>query len=300
MTGFATRPLGKTGFNVSPLGIGGGSGIQSDDLLYAFDRGINYFFYSSDLHHFWYSRSVAALRQLCGRGSTTRSSVVLATVSYVRDPRLLQAVIVDQLLELGTDYIDIFHWGWIYDGTNTDQLLNAASQLKDSQSALTKSCRGYQLMQEQASQVNQQLLAQGLVRAVGMSFHSRQAARSLIHDVDVMMLRYNIAQTAIEEMVFSELTGNKQKDPGIVVFNAAHAGTTFFHKPPPHYPANLPVPSISDCYRFVLSHPAVDVILTGVGNREQIDQAITAVAQGPLEPLDYEFLREYGSLFALP
>jgi len=75
------RKLGRTNLTVSCLGLGGGGSISSEDTLYAFDRGINYFFYSSDLHHYIYSPMSGALRQLCGRGSSVREKVVLATVT---------------------------------------------------------------------------------------------------------------------------------------------------------------------------------------------------------------------------
>ena len=107
MSGFSARVLGRTGLRVSPLGIGGG--IRSRDLLYAFDRGINYFFYSSDLHHHFYRSSARAIRQLCGSGSRVREQVVLATVSYVNDPEKLFAVLWDQFAELGVDYVDVFY-----------------------------------------------------------------------------------------------------------------------------------------------------------------------------------------------
>ena len=42
------RRLGRTDLTVSCLGLGGGGHISSEDTLYAFDRGVNYFFYSSD------------------------------------------------------------------------------------------------------------------------------------------------------------------------------------------------------------------------------------------------------------
>jgi aryl-alcohol dehydrogenase-like predicted oxidoreductase len=96
VSGFSFRPLGKTQLKVSPLGIGGGSGISSEDLLYAFDRGINYFFYSSDLHHFIYHNSTEAIKTLCGAGSSVRDKVVLATASYVTNPEKIIAVILDQ------------------------------------------------------------------------------------------------------------------------------------------------------------------------------------------------------------
>lgn len=38
------RKLGRTDLTVSCLGLGGGGGISSEDTLYAFDQGINYFF----------------------------------------------------------------------------------------------------------------------------------------------------------------------------------------------------------------------------------------------------------------
>ena len=78
------RKLGRTDLTVSCLGLGGGGSISSEDTLYAFDRGINYFFYSSDLHHYIYSPMSGALRQLCGRGSSVREKVVLATVTYIK------------------------------------------------------------------------------------------------------------------------------------------------------------------------------------------------------------------------
>lgn len=81
------RKLGRTDLTVSCLGIGGGGSFSSEDTLYAFEQGINYFFYSSDLHHFLYSSMSEALRELCGRGSSVREKVVLATVTYVKTQR---------------------------------------------------------------------------------------------------------------------------------------------------------------------------------------------------------------------
>ncbi|HET8846197.1 MAG TPA: hypothetical protein VFN35_32345 [Ktedonobacteraceae bacterium] len=119
MSGFTMRQLGKTALQVSPLGIGGGNGLQAADLLYAFERDINYFFFSSDLHHFEYSRSTPALRQLCAHGSSLRDQAVLATVSYINDPDKLMGILLDQFVELGVDYIDVFHWGWIFSFEST-------------------------------------------------------------------------------------------------------------------------------------------------------------------------------------
>jgi aryl-alcohol dehydrogenase-like predicted oxidoreductase len=293
MNGFSRRPLGRTGLMVSPIGIGGGNGISSEDTLYAFDRGVNYFFFSSDLHHFSYRKSAAALKELCGTGSSRRDQVVLATVSYVNDPEKLMAVVVDQLGELGVDYIDVFHWGWITDTVDLARLFAGSAHLKAG-GALS---RAFRAMQQQAKAISETLVDRGIARCVGASFHSRQAARRSMSVLDVMMLRYNIAHTGVEQDVFPFLTGDKAGDPGIVVFNTGHEGQRFFHEPPRGYPASLYVPTVPDCYRFALSNPAVDLVLTGVSNRQQIDQALDAVEKGPLSDDELAFMREYGEIF---
>ncbi len=295
MSGFSRRQLGKTGLQVSPLGIGGGNGIESCDLLYAFERGINYFFFSSDLHHMNYQRSAEALRTLCSKGSSIRDQVVLATVSYVDDPSKLVAVIMDQFGELDIDYIDVFHWGWILAEHDVAALLRSARELQEGGS-VTQQYRVLGAL-EQAQSISTELIRRGLARYVGMSFHSLRAARSVINEIDVMMLRYSLANTRVERHIVPLLSGNKESDPGIVVFNTAHEGIFHLNSPPPGYPAGLRAPSIPDCYRFALSQSWVDVVLTGVTNRQEIDQALAAVEQGPLSEDEAAFYREYGTLF---
>jgi aryl-alcohol dehydrogenase-like predicted oxidoreductase len=297
MSEFSRRQLGKTALQVSPLGIGGGNGLESRDLLYAFERGINYFFFSSDLHHVNYQRSAEALRTLCGKGSSVRDQVVLATVSYMDDPSKLVATMLDQFGELGIDYIDVFHWGWILAEHDVAKLLSSARELREGGSATMQ----YRMLEvlEQAQSINAELLQRGLARYVGMSFHSLHAACSVIDEIDVMMLRYNLANTRAEQQIVPLLSGDKNSDPGIVVFNTAHEGIFRLHMPPPGYPDGLPVPSVPDCYRFALSQPWVDVVLTGVTNRQEIDLALAALQQGPLSEDEIAFFREYGTLFEL-
>jgi predicted aldo/keto reductase-like oxidoreductase len=292
------RPLGKTGLAVSPLGIGGGGGIDSASLLYAFDRGINYFFFSSDMHHFVYSQSAGALRRLCSIGSAVRNEVVLATVTYVNDPEKLQGILLDQFRELGVDYIDIFHWGWVHDGTDFEPLLATGTQLKNG-SEMTYQFRQHLAAQQRVEQVNDTLLRRGLVRFIGASFHSRQAARCWLRELDVLMLRYNISHTGVEGDVFPHLTGDRTRDPGIVVFNTAHEGSFHFDVPPPGCAPTLFIPRSPDCYRFALSNPSVDLVLTGVRDRQQVDEALQALRRGPLEKEEMYALRLYGALHTI-
>lgn len=297
MAAFTTRQLGKTGLQVSPIGIGGGWSIENQDALYAFERGINYFFFSSDLHHFAYRKSAAALRALCGIGSRVREKVVLATVSYVNDPEKLPAILLDQFSELGIDYIDVFHWGWITDKVDCDGLIAAANTLQSGGSiALQYRTTQAAMLRAHAQQVNADLLKRGLVRYVGASFHSRQAARRSMDKLDVLMLRYNMGHPGAEQDVFAHLSGNKNQDPGIVAFNVAHANTHNFSVSPAGYPRDRYVPTVPDCYRFALSHPSVDIVLAGLNNRQQIDQALAAMEQGPLDEATCAYLKEYGAI----
>lgn len=291
MSGFSRRPLGKTGLQVSPLGIGGGGGIESQDLLYAFEQGINYFFFSSDLHHFFYQKSADALRTLCKRGSSVREQVVLATVTYVRHPDQVVSVLLDQLLELGVEYVDVFHWGWISDDDDLLPFIKKGRQLKRITSEqYIKSLTGQQTPVESARMVNEELLKRGLARFVGASFHSRVAAQRWMRNLDVLMLRYNSVHPGAEQDVVPFFYGDKERDPGIVLFKTANAEESLVHSPlPGEY-----VPSIPTRYRFALSQPWVDVVLTGLTGREEIDQALAAVEKGPLSEEECQMVRSYG------
>ena len=292
MSDLVYRTLGKTGLQVSPLGIGGGSGISNADLLYAFECGINYFFFSSDLHHFFYQKSAQALKKLCGQGSSVRERVVLATVSYVNNPNKLPAVLTDLFSELGVDYIDVFHWGWITEKDDLLPLLKKTEQLKSQDSILqmlylTQEKHLHQ--EEQAQEVNAELVKRGLVRFVGASFHSRAQARRWMRNLDVLMLRYNACNMDMEHAVTPFLSGDKRHDPGIVVFNTNRPALL---KPKNWHPGQ-PLPSIKDCYRFALFQPWVDLVLTGPASRAEIDQALEAVALGPLEEEEQAALLRY-------
>lgn len=296
MPAFGPRTLGRTGLTVSPVGIGGGSRISERDTLYAFDQGVNYFFFSSDLHHSFYQASAPALKALCGRGSRLRDQVVLATVSYVGDPDKLVAALIDQFSELRVDCVDVFHWGWITDHTDCDGLFGAAPSLKQAGTFATF-VRNIVMMQERAAEVSEAIVSKGLARFVGASFHSRAAAARYVDGVlDVLMLRYNIGHSAIEQDIFPLLSADRSRNPGIVAFNTSHEGLSFFSERPDWYPGHLPVPTHGDSYRFALSNPYVDMVLIGPANRLQLDDALDAISKGPLAADHMAFLRRYGDL----
>ena len=287
------RKLGRTDLTVSCIGIGGGGGISSEDTVYAFDQGINYFFYSSDLHHFIYSSMADGLRQLCGRNSSVREKVVLATVTYTKSPEMAIAALLDQFLELKLDYIDIFFWGWIgnNDGLALKDCLNLSPDLRGQN---TK----YQRAIENMVGTSERLKKMGIVRYIGASFHDLGLAQQWLHSplLDVVMVRHNISHRSAQLSIFNHLDITDQQRPGIVTFKSTCSHTIPLWIAPPDLPAECWQPSVPDLYRYSLTQNCVDVCLTGLQQRQHIDAAIAGVQQGKLTPNEVNYLNFYGDL----
>ncbi|GAP94814.1 aldo/keto reductase [Leptolyngbya sp. NIES-2104] len=287
------RKLGRTDLTVSCLGLGGGCGISSDDTLYAFEQGINYFFYSSDLHHFMYSSMSGALRQMCGRGSSVREQVVLATVTYIKNPEAAIAVLLDQFIELGIDYIDILFWGWI--GTNDSKALQDCLQISNE---LKRPDSFYQNAIEQFMGTSERLKKMGAVRYIGASFHDIHLAQQWLNSplLDVVMVRHNAGHRFAQTQIFNQLSSADTERSGIVTFKSTSCRTGNLWQQPEGLPSDCWRPQAPDLYRYSLSQNCVDVCLTGLRNKEEIDAAIAGVRQGKLTLDEIEYLNVYGDL----
>lgn len=287
------RKLGRTDLTVSCLGLGGGGGISSEDTLYAFDQGINYFFYSSDLHHFLYQKMAGGLRQLCGRGSSVREKVVLATVTYIKSPEVAASALFDQFQELGIDYIDVLFWGWIgaNDGSALNECLKLSPDLRGPNSV-------YQRMTERIAGTSERLKKMGAVRYVGASFHDLNLAHKWLNSslLDVVMVRHNAAHRTAQTQVFQHLNAEDPNRPGIVTFKSTGSHTGVLWDAPDGLTAACWQPTVPDLYRYSLSQNCVDVCLMGLQRREEIDAAIAGIQQGKLTPAELDYLNLYGDL----
>ena len=65
-------------------------------------------------------------------------------------------------------------------------------------------------------------------------------------------------------------------------------------------PAGERVPTASDCYRFVLTRPEVDVCMSGPANAEQMNAAIDALRLGPMTEEEVQWMRRVGSAVSGP
>ncbi|MEH2063942.1 MAG: aldo/keto reductase [Nostoc sp.] len=287
------RKLGRTNLTVSSLGLGGGGQISSEDTLYAFDQGINYFFYSSDLHQYFYSSMRPALRQLCGRGSSMREKVVLATVSYmIRTPDTIYTYLYDQFIDLGIDYIDVFFWGWIdeYNHPAFEKCISASDDIRGPNTVC-------QRQMERVFGVSEKLKKMGAVRYIGASFHDHDLAKQWLNSslLDVVMVRHNVAHRTAQRKVFPHLDVDDPHRPGIVTFKSSGMVNALW-EPPAGLPSGCWQPSVPDLYRYSLSQNSVDVALAGWQNREQVDAAIQAVQKGKFTPEEIDYLNLYGDL----
>jgi aryl-alcohol dehydrogenase-like predicted oxidoreductase len=287
------RKLGRTNLTVSCLGLGGGGHISSEDTIYAFDRGINYFFYSSDLHQYLYSSMAPALRQLCGKRSSIRDKVVLATVTYIiRTPDAVFSNLFDQFVDLGMDYIDILFWGWVdqHNAPAFEKCINASPDIRGPNTVCQRTI-------ERMFGVSERLKKMGAVRYIGASFHDHDLAQQYLDSslLDVVMVRHNVAHRTAQKKVFPHLKADDPTRPGVVTFKSAGM-LNALDEPPPGLPKHCWTPSVPDLYRYALSQNSVDVALAGWQTREHVDSAIEAMSKGKLTAEEIEYLNLYGDL----
>jgi aryl-alcohol dehydrogenase-like predicted oxidoreductase len=139
----------------------------------------------------------------------------------------------------------------------------------------------------------QQLRDSGKVRFLGMSSHKRpllgKIARGAVQaPVDFFHVRYNAVHTGAEQDVFPHLLEDR---PGIVIFTATCWRKLL--KPKLMPPGERPL-TPADCYRFVLSHPDVNVCLTAPSTAEQMAGNLGALEAGPLDEGEMARVRRIG------
>lgn len=251
--------LGRTQLRVGRLGISSSFGAPVEAYREAFERGLNYFTWGT----FIKGRAAAmrqAIREIIDNGQ--RENLVLAMYNYSHISFLTEPLLVRGLKKLNTDYADVLILGY-YPQMPSDRILNVVRQLKE----------------------------KGLVRFVGLSGHNRPLFARLESDklIDVYHVRYNAAHRGAEQDVFPHLS--KDKRTGVVSFTATRWRQLLQQK---NMPEGERAPSAVDCYRFVLSHPAVDVCMSGTKNLEQMRENLKILETGPMSEAELERMRKIG------
>jgi aryl-alcohol dehydrogenase-like predicted oxidoreductase len=251
--------LGRTGLKVGRLGIASGLWAPTPAIEEAFERGCNYFTWGTFIR----GRSPhmrEAIRNIAAKGR--RQRLVLSMFSYAHQPFLTEHFFARGLKSVGLDYADVLILGF-YSRRPSQRLIDRALQMKD----------------------------KGLVRFLGLSGHKRSLFPKLAQEgvFDVFHVRYGAAHRGAETDVFPHVTGEKR--PGIVTFTATKWGRLLDPKKMP--PGETP-PSAADCYRFVLTNPAVDVCMTGPKTLDQMRANLKALDLGPLNDAELARMRRIG------
>ena len=124
-----------------------------------------------------------------------------------------------------------------------------------------------------------------------MTGHSRVVIAELVKEevLDLYHIRYNAVHTGAENDIFPFL--KKENKPGIVSFTATRWGQLLDPKKMPEGEEPL---MASDCYRFVLSNPHVDVCLTAPKTVEQMRENLKTLETGPLNSNEMDRIRKIG------
>lgn len=254
------RPLGQTGLMVSRLGIGSSFGASARDIEEAVDQGVNYLYWGS-IRRPAFGR---AMRHLARR---QREDLVLTVQSYSRVPALIGPSVDVALARTRVEYFDVLLLG-MRNEEPAEAYVDAFQRLRES----------------------------GKVRYLAMSTHNRpllpklfDAHRLGTSAYDIFMFRYNAAHRGAERDALPFVPS--EKPPGIIAYTATRWGHLL---DPGKMPPGEPPARASDCYRFALSHPAVDLVLCGPANREQMQEALVTLDRGPLDPEEMERMQRIG------
>ncbi len=251
--------LGRTGLKVGRLGVASGYGTPTAAIEEAFERGCNYFTWGTVIKGYSaYMRQ--ALKNIVAKGQ--RDRLVLATFTYAHNNFLTERLLARGLKSAGLDHADVLILGY-FSRRPPRRLIDGALRMKE----------------------------RGLFRFIGLSSHNRKLLGELARtgEFDVMHLRYNAAHRGAETEIFPFL--GEERRPGIVSFTATRWGKLLDPKKMP--PGEQP-PTAADCYRFVLTHPAVDVCISGAKTGEQMRANLAGLDAGPMSDAELARMRRIG------
>lgn len=253
-----TTTLGRTGLRASRLGLGASYPAPSSAYEEAFERGVNYFYWGSRRRDLMGD----ALRVLLPRH---RDAIVLAVQSYARLGFMVKGSVERALRGLAADRADVLLLGW-YQNAPAKRIVDAALDLRE----------------------------RGLIRHIGITGHRRTLFPELLDDdrYAIWHLRYNAVHRGAEREVFPKLDEvPRERRPGVVTFTTTRWGHLC---DPRRTPPAERTPTGTDCYRFALSDPRVDIAMAGPGSADEMRQALAALELGPMGEDELAWMRRVG------
>lgn len=256
------RELGRTGLQSSRLGIGSTFDAPARVIEAAFDRGINYLYWGS-------VRQPEFARAMVNLAKQHRDELILTVQSYSQEPDTIEREVEDALKSAGLENFDFLLLG-----------------------------NRVEVPADAYVEVFERLRERGKVRFISLSSHNRPLLPQLLaayeqgrSPYEILMFRYNAVHRGAEEDVFPFVPERRPR-PAIVTYTATRWGHLLDASKMP--PGEKPLSAL-DCYRYSLSHAAVDMVVCGPANGEQMDEAIAALERGPLEPEERERIERIGA-----
>lgn len=256
------REVGRTGVRTARLGIGSTFGAPASAIEEAFEHGINYLYWGTVRRPGFAQAMVNLSRQ-------HRDELILTIQSYSRDPDSIEGEVEEALASGGVEYFDFL-------------LLGNRSEVPE----------------DAYVDVFERLRERGKVRFMSISSHNRPMLPKLLsgyaageNPYELLMLRYNAVHRGAERDVFPFVS---QAGPRPLM--VAYTATRWKHllDPDKMPPGEKPLRAC-DCYRYSLSHPAVDMVLCGPASTEQMREAILALERGPLEADERDRIERIGT-----
>jgi aryl-alcohol dehydrogenase-like predicted oxidoreductase len=240
---------------VHRYGISASYGLDEAGVREAIDLGANYLFWTPRKKYL-----TEVIREVVAKDRERFFLATGPTLAYFAGS--VRRATEKALRASGSDYLDVVQVFW-------------AGKM----SALTDSVVGELV----------KLRDEGKARAIGVSIHDRKRAAKLAAagPLDFFMIRYNAAHPGAEVDIFPHLPDRK---PVI----AAYTATSWRRLLRAPKGWSGPPASAGDCFRFCLTNPHVDVVISAPKTAAEMRENMAAIARGPLNDAEMARMRAFG------
>ncbi len=259
------RKLGRTGFDVAEVGLGGIPMMRVDFdkaaaiVNRALDRGVNYLDNARA-----YDDSEAKFGQVM---KDRRDECFLATKTHNHDRGGALQCLKESLEALQTDYLDLWQVHDVSTHERWETVMGPDGALKAARQAQSE----------------------GRARFVGLSGHNIDILQKAVDsgEFDVVLCVYNLGVFDTADVIKAA----RARDIGVAIMKPLSGGIFFKHLKAEEAERQI-TPEIA--WRFVLSNPDISVALSGAQELRDIDQAVDASER--FAPLSPEEARSYQEL----
>jgi predicted aldo/keto reductase-like oxidoreductase len=265
---FLSCPATAFGKPVCRLGLAshGQTSLTADDVVHALSGGVNFLNWAGEADSPGGSDAFSEAISTLG---SQREQVVVCVQFGARTAADAAQELRSLLRSLRTDYIDVVTFYYVEKLQEWQELIGKDGAMEY--------CRAAQ--------------QEGRIRRLGITSHQRPLAAEMARSglLDVLMIRYNAAHRGAEREVFPVADARGMP---VIAYTALRWGALL--RSTQDDPPGFTVPAAADWYRFVLQSSSVAVVLSAPHSREEMQQDLEILRQGPLTPAEYDRLAAHG------